>query len=105
MKSITSEKIDSIINKAFSEQADNIFNDFVDYHEEFKKICDKNFNYNEENVPPGYMERFANDITNAFASIKTAQNNCIEILRKSLKELLCEESGSDGQNDIEQEHR
>lgn len=90
MKNITSEQIDSIINKAFSEQTDNIFSDFVDYHDEFKKICDEQVNYDAENVPPGHMERFANDITNAFAAIKTAQNNCIEILRKSLKELLCD---------------
>lgn len=91
MKNITSEKIDNIIDKAFVEQTENVLSDYVDNHEEFKKICDGNINYNAENVPSGYMERFANDITNAFASIKTAQNNCIEILRETLKELLCEE--------------
>lgn len=90
MKNITSEKIDEAVNKAFNEQTGNIFSDFVDNHNEFKRVCDENINYNAENVPPGYMERFANDITNAFASIKTAQNNCIETLKASLKELLCD---------------
>lgn len=91
MKNITSEKIDNIVNRAFDEQTENVLSDFTENYEEFKKICDKNINYNAENVPPGYMERFANDIVDAFASIKTAQDNCVAILRETLKELLCEE--------------
>lgn len=101
MKNITEEQIDSIINKELRVQNENMFMDFVNNHNDFKRVFEKYVKDNAPDAPSGYAERFANDLADAFAAFKLAQDNCIEILKYSLKEFLCRGSSSDGLNGIE----
>lgn len=83
MKNITEDQINKVINDAFLAINDNIPLDFVKNFESFKKVLDEG-------------NAFSNDVkrTNAsiyFTILKTVQDNCVEILSRSLKELLCDE--------------
>lgn len=41
------------------------------------------------NAPSDYAENFSDEFLMAFAAFKLAQDNCVSILKESLKELLC----------------
>lgn len=101
MKNITEEQIDSIIDKVSRVQNESMFMDFVNNYNDFKRVFDKYVKDNVPDAPSGYAKRFANEIADAFAAFKLAQDNCIQILKCSLKEFLCEDSSSDSLNGIE----
>lgn len=91
MKNITSEKIDEVVNKAFLEQNENVLDDFINNYELYKRVFDENIKDKLENMPPDYVEKFISDFSGGFAGYKLAQDNCVKILSRSLKELLCDE--------------
>ena len=90
MNGITEERIDAIIDNAFIEQNENVLNDFINNYEKYKRIFDKVVRDNVPDAPSDYAERFTGEFSIAFASFKLAQDNCINIFRETLKELLCE---------------
>lgn len=89
MKDITEERIDAIIDNAFIEQNENVLNDFINNYEKYKRIFDKGVRDHVPDVPSDYIERFTDEFSTAFAGFKLAQDNCINIFRETLKELLC----------------
>lgn len=91
MEHITDQQIDDIIIRKFIEKNENVVDDFVNNYNAYKKIFDECARETAPDAPSSYIETFTNEFSAAFACFKLAQDNCIDILRKSLKELLCKE--------------
>lgn len=87
---MTEERIDAIIDNALIEQNKNVWNDFINNYEKYKRIFDKGVRDNVPDAPSDYTEWFTGEFSRAFASFKLAQDNCVNILRETLKELLCD---------------
>ncbi|MCM1160641.1 MAG: hypothetical protein NC412_05395 [Roseburia sp.] len=81
MKNITSEKIDEIISRNFKDVSENFLNDFWSSFDKYKSLLDESM---------GDITK-RDSIIADFASFKTAMDYSVEILQRSLKELLCEE--------------
>lgn len=77
MKEITREQIDEIVNNIFISNADDIA---MQYAENLSNYLDILKNENDNTKQSAVY----------FAAIKTAQDNCVSILKESLKELLCD---------------
>ena len=92
MKQITEEQIDSIINSVFIEQNENNLNNYIKNYEGYKKVFAECVMDLAPNAPSDYAERFSNEFSMAFAAFKLAQDNCVSILKETLKVLLCEPS-------------
>lgn len=102
MKQITEEQIDGIINGAFIEQNGNSQNNYINGYEGYKKAFAECVMDLALNAPSDYAERFSDEFSMAFAAFKLAQDNCANILRATLKELLCDPT-DDKTNDGEGE--
>lgn len=77
MKEITREQIDEIVNNIFISNVDDIA---MQYAENLSSYIDILKNENDNTKQSAAY----------FAAIKTAQDNCVSILKESLKELLCD---------------
>ena len=88
MKNVTEEQIDEIITKKFLNVNETSPQDFVDNYYLYKETLKENIECLKNNS--GYAEAFFFDM----AVLKTAQDRCINVLRESLKELLCESSSN-----------
>ena len=86
MKQITEEQIDSIITETFLNANETSMQDFVDNYHLYKEALKDDIECLTNNN--GYAEFFYFDM----AVLKTVQDNCVSILKETLKELLCEPS-------------
>lgn len=85
MKNITEERINKTVTEAFLNANETLAQDFVDNYYLYQAALKENIECLKNNS--GYADLFFFDL----AALKTAQDNCVNILRNCLKELLCEE--------------
>lgn len=84
MKYITWKEIDEVVNKAFISVVKDMPIDFLENCEIYRKCV-------ENNVPKSAMEAFRWGYP-YFAAMKTVQDNMVEVIKRSLEELLCGEN-------------
>ena len=99
MENVTTEQIDDVIDNAILNATDEYVEKYFQNVDAFKGCFEKMFKFPDDN-------NLLYQVSFDFAALQTAMNNCIDILRESLKELLCEPSGNkrnekrEGENNV-----